>query len=166
MGWVGNEGTDINWDVSPVSSPVTVSSHRGEFNEAKLEAVSLTFASCRLCPLLQLCKWETKKLIDKTDENFHIFSQFALLQMYRVLKNLESATASSHNRTSTNGCLKTTATFMADQVYILTLLNLWSLQRLPLYNGHPSTTVTFLQRPPLYNGHPSTTVTSLQRSPL
>ena len=56
MGWVGNEGADINWDVSPVSSPVTVSSHRGEFNEAKLEAVSLTFASCRLCPLLQLCK--------------------------------------------------------------------------------------------------------------
>ena len=56
MGWVGNEGADINGDVSPVSSPVTVSSHRGEFNEAKLEAVSLAFASCRLCPLLQLCK--------------------------------------------------------------------------------------------------------------
>ena len=149
------------WDVSPVSSPVTVSSHRGEFNEAKLEAVSLTFASCRLCPLLQLCKWETKELIDKTDENFHIFSLFALLQMYRVLKNLESARASSHNRTSTNGCLMTTATFMADQVYILTLF-----QTSDLYNGYLSTTATPLQRSPLYNGHLSTTVTSLQRSPL
>ena len=95
MGWVGNEGADINWDVSPVSSPVTFLSHRGDFNKAKLEAVSLTFASYRLCPLLPLYKWETKKLIDKTDKNFHIFSIFALLQMYRVLKNLESATASS-----------------------------------------------------------------------
>ena len=24
MNWVGNEGVDINWNVSPVSSPVTV----------------------------------------------------------------------------------------------------------------------------------------------
>ena len=32
MGWVDNEGFDINWDVSPVLSPVTVLSHRGEFN--------------------------------------------------------------------------------------------------------------------------------------
>ena len=32
MGWVDNEGVDINWDVSHVSSPVTVLSHRGEFN--------------------------------------------------------------------------------------------------------------------------------------
>ena len=46
MGWVGNEGAVINWDVSPVSSPVTVSSHRGEFNKAKLEAVSLNV--CKL----------------------------------------------------------------------------------------------------------------------
>ena len=33
MGWVGNEGVDINWDASPVSSPFTVLSHRGEFKE-------------------------------------------------------------------------------------------------------------------------------------
>ena len=33
MGWVGNEGVDINWDTSPVSSPVTVLSHRGEFKK-------------------------------------------------------------------------------------------------------------------------------------
>ncbi|CAH3159461.1 unnamed protein product [Porites evermanni] len=38
MGWVGNDGADINWDVSPVSSPVTELSHRDEFNKAKLEA--------------------------------------------------------------------------------------------------------------------------------
>ena len=31
-GWVGNEGVDINWDASPVSSPVTVLSHCGDFN--------------------------------------------------------------------------------------------------------------------------------------
>ena len=31
-GWVDNERININWDVSPVSSPVTVLSHRGEFN--------------------------------------------------------------------------------------------------------------------------------------
>ena len=30
-GWVGNEGVDINWDASPVSSPVTVLSHCGKF---------------------------------------------------------------------------------------------------------------------------------------
>ena len=24
MGWVGNEGVDINWDLSPVSSPISV----------------------------------------------------------------------------------------------------------------------------------------------
>ena len=35
MNWVGNERVDINWDVSPVSSPVTVLSHRGEFNKVK-----------------------------------------------------------------------------------------------------------------------------------
>ena len=35
MGWVGSEGVDINWDDTPVSSPVTVLSHRGEFNKAK-----------------------------------------------------------------------------------------------------------------------------------
>ena len=35
MRWVGNERVDINWDVSPVSSPVTVVSDRGEFNEVK-----------------------------------------------------------------------------------------------------------------------------------
>ena len=35
MGWVGNEVVDINWDASPVSSPVTVLSHRGEFNKVK-----------------------------------------------------------------------------------------------------------------------------------
>ena len=33
MGWVGNEGVDINWNVNPVSSPVTVFSHCGEFNK-------------------------------------------------------------------------------------------------------------------------------------
>ena len=32
MGLVGNEGVDISWDVSPVSSPATVLSHRDEFN--------------------------------------------------------------------------------------------------------------------------------------
>ena len=32
MGFVGNKGVDINWDVSPVSSPATVLSHRVEFN--------------------------------------------------------------------------------------------------------------------------------------
>ena len=31
MGWVGNEGVNMNWDVSPVSSPVNVLSHSGEF---------------------------------------------------------------------------------------------------------------------------------------
>jgi len=35
VGWVGNEGVDISWDVSPVSSPVNVLSHRGEFNKVK-----------------------------------------------------------------------------------------------------------------------------------
>ena len=33
MGWVGNEGVNINWNVNPVSSPVTLLSHRGEFNK-------------------------------------------------------------------------------------------------------------------------------------
>ena len=33
MGWVSNEWVDINWDASPVSSPVTALSHRGEFNK-------------------------------------------------------------------------------------------------------------------------------------
>ena len=32
MGWVDNERVDINWDVSPVSFPDIVLSHRGEFN--------------------------------------------------------------------------------------------------------------------------------------
>ena len=31
MYWVGNGGVDINWDVSPVSSPFTVLSQRGKF---------------------------------------------------------------------------------------------------------------------------------------
>lgn len=35
IGWVDNKRVDINWDVSPVSSPVTVVSHRGEFNRGK-----------------------------------------------------------------------------------------------------------------------------------
>ena len=32
--WNGNEGVDINGDVSPVSPPFTVLSHRGKFNKA------------------------------------------------------------------------------------------------------------------------------------
>ena len=35
MGWVRNEEVDINWDVSSDSSPITVLSHRGEFNKEK-----------------------------------------------------------------------------------------------------------------------------------
>ena len=35
MGWVGNKGVDINWDISPVASPVTMLSHPGEFNKVK-----------------------------------------------------------------------------------------------------------------------------------
>ena len=35
MGLVGNEGVDINWDVSPVSSPVIVLSERCEFQQSK-----------------------------------------------------------------------------------------------------------------------------------
>ena len=31
MGWVGNGGVDINWDISPVSYPYTMLSHRGKF---------------------------------------------------------------------------------------------------------------------------------------
>ena len=42
MDWVGNEGVDINWNVSPVSSPVTVLSHRGEFNKVPCKHVGLS----------------------------------------------------------------------------------------------------------------------------
>ena len=35
MGLVGNEGVDMNWDVSPVSSPVIVLSQRCEFQQSK-----------------------------------------------------------------------------------------------------------------------------------
>ena len=35
MGLVGNKGVDINWDVSPVSSPVIVLSQRCEFQQSK-----------------------------------------------------------------------------------------------------------------------------------
>ena len=33
MDWVGNERVDINWEISPLSSPVTVSSHHCELNK-------------------------------------------------------------------------------------------------------------------------------------
>lgn len=33
MGWLGSEEVDVNWNVGPVSSPFTVSSHRGEFDK-------------------------------------------------------------------------------------------------------------------------------------
>ena len=39
MGWVSNEGVDINGGISPVSSPVTVLSHCGEFQESKVGLV-------------------------------------------------------------------------------------------------------------------------------
>ena len=42
MDWVGNEGVDINWNVSPVSSPVTVLSHRGKFNKVLCKHVGLS----------------------------------------------------------------------------------------------------------------------------
>ena len=42
MDWVGNEGVDINWNVSPGSSPVTVLSHRGEFNKVLCKHVGLS----------------------------------------------------------------------------------------------------------------------------
>ena len=35
MGRVGNKGSDINWDVSPVSSPATVLTHCGEVNKSQ-----------------------------------------------------------------------------------------------------------------------------------
>ena len=31
--WMGHEGVDTNWDLSPVSSTVSMLSHRGEFNK-------------------------------------------------------------------------------------------------------------------------------------
>ena len=43
MGWVVNEGDDINWNVSPVSSPDTLLSHRGEFNRAMIIGPLLFF---------------------------------------------------------------------------------------------------------------------------
>ena len=33
MDWVGNKRVDINWEISPLSSPVTLLSHHGEFNK-------------------------------------------------------------------------------------------------------------------------------------
>ena len=39
MGWMGNEGVDINRGVSPVSSPVTVLSHGGEFQKSKVGVI-------------------------------------------------------------------------------------------------------------------------------
>ena len=42
MDWVGNEGVDINWNVSPVSSPVTVLSHSGKFNKVLCKHVGLS----------------------------------------------------------------------------------------------------------------------------
>ena len=46
MGWVGNEGVDKNWNISPVTSPVTLSSHRGEFQEIiSLEITLMPFFS-------------------------------------------------------------------------------------------------------------------------
>ena len=39
MGWVGHEGVDINWCVSPVSSPVAVLSHCGEFQYSNIGVV-------------------------------------------------------------------------------------------------------------------------------
>lgn len=41
MGWLGNEGVDNNWNVSPVSSPVTVLSHLGEFSRVKFTQIRL-----------------------------------------------------------------------------------------------------------------------------
>ena len=41
MGWVGKEGVGINWDASPVSSPVTVLSNRGEFKKKTLKTSAL-----------------------------------------------------------------------------------------------------------------------------
>ena len=43
MGWVGNEGVNINWEVSAVSSPVTVLSHRGEFNKVTIRVMLMKF---------------------------------------------------------------------------------------------------------------------------
>ena len=42
--WVGNEGVDINnyWNVSPVSSPVTMLSQCGEFNKVLRKHVGLS----------------------------------------------------------------------------------------------------------------------------
>ena len=35
---MGHEGGDTNWDLSPVSSTVSMLSHRGEFNKKKTNA--------------------------------------------------------------------------------------------------------------------------------
>ena len=35
---MGHEGVDTNWDLSPVSSTVSMLSHRGEFNKKKTNA--------------------------------------------------------------------------------------------------------------------------------
>ena len=50
MGWVGNEGVDVQEpincrDVRPVSCPVTALSHRGEFNNSRLVGKSTYFKS-------------------------------------------------------------------------------------------------------------------------
>ena len=37
MGRVGNKGVDIKLDASPFSSPVTMLSHRGEFNKVSIK---------------------------------------------------------------------------------------------------------------------------------
>ena len=40
--WVGNEGVAINWNVSPVSSPVTVLSRHGKLNKVLRKHVGLS----------------------------------------------------------------------------------------------------------------------------
>ena len=55
MGWLGNEGNDINWGASPVSSPVMVLRHRGEF-QLTFHLLELAGQTCpvvkRIAPLI------------------------------------------------------------------------------------------------------------------
>ena len=51
MGWVGYEGIDISWDVSPVSSPIIVLSHRSEFNKEETRGAREDDAHPNFCRL-------------------------------------------------------------------------------------------------------------------
>ena len=106
MGWVGNEGVDINRGVSPVSSPVAVLSHGGEFQKSKVGVIKAVWFNLVQFGIVSYTK--PHKTTPTLRENYTVYTE--LHQLINFIYQSTLTTPNYSNYASLTSTKLTTAT--------------------------------------------------------